>query len=288
MRRILLKSTIPYTADDWHIGRFSSLCAHLEGLRGPGGERQFAVDARDRILTARGDDADLAGLGASSYDQLWLFAVDEDGGLTAGDCEGIDAFRARGGGCLVTRDHQDLGACVARLSGIGAAHHFHTHNPEPFTERHSPDDQETPSISWPNYHSGSNGDAQRITLVGPTHALLVDAARGRPVRCFPAHPHEGAVGVPPHATASARAIATGTSKTTGRSFNLAVVFEEQHSAGRRMGRAVAQSTFHHFTDYNWDVTAGCPSFVVEPPGRGLDAEARADIHAYTANLARWL
>ncbi len=287
MRRILLKSTIPYTEDDWHIGRFSRLRAHLEGLRGPGGERQFAVDTRDRISTAGGDDEDLAGLGASAYDQLWLFAVDAGGGLTAGDCAGIDAFRARGGGCLVSRDHQDLGACVLGLPGIGAAHYFHTRNLEPLSERHSPDDLETPSISWPNYHSGRNGDAQRITVVGPTHALLVDADRGRPLRYFPAHPHEGAVGVP-DAARSARVIATGTSKTTGRSFNLVVVFEERHSAGRRIGRAVAQSTFHHFCDYNWDVTAGCPSFVVEPQGDGLDAEARADIYAYTANLARWL
>ena len=38
------------------------------------------------------------------------------------------------------------------------------------------DDVETKSISWPNYHSGSNGDFQRITPVGPVHELLTRCA----------------------------------------------------------------------------------------------------------------
>lgn len=36
-----------------------------------------------------------------------------------------------------------------------------------------------------------------------------------------------------------------------------------------MGRGLAQSTFHHFADYNWDPRDGSPSFVDEPPGRGM-------------------
>jgi hypothetical protein len=43
--------------------------------------------------------------------------------------------------------------------------------------------------------------------------------------------------------------------------NLAVAFE----AYGNHGRAVAQSTFHHFADYNWDTRLGAPSFVDEPP-----------------------
>jgi len=43
-------------------------------------------------------------------------------------------------------------------------------------------------------------------------------------------------------------------------------------------------------DYNWDVGAGCPSFVVEPPGTGMkdNPQAIADIHCYVRNLVRWL
>ncbi len=45
---------------------------------------------------------------------------------------------------------------------------------------------------------------------------------------------------------SARVIATGISKASGRSFNIAVAFEPSASAGP----AIAESTFHHFADYS--------------------------------------
>ena len=64
---------------------------------------------------------------------------------------------------------------------------------------------------------------------------------------------------------TARVIATGRSKVTGALFNLAVAFEPS-AAG---GPAIAQSTFHHFADYNWDPGMGAPSFVDEPPGGAL-------------------
>ena len=99
MERILLKTTIPYTSDDWNIERFSLLRAHLASLEGAARRARFEADARDRKPDANGDDRDLVGLGESKYTQLWPFAVDVGGGLTARDCEGITAFRRRGGGC---------------------------------------------------------------------------------------------------------------------------------------------------------------------------------------------
>jgi hypothetical protein len=53
----------------------------------------------------------------------------------------------------------------------------------------------------------------------------------------------------------------GTSKVSGAKFGQIVAFErcEEH------GRGVAQSSFHHFADYNWDPNLGAPSFVTEPP-----------------------
>jgi hypothetical protein len=81
-------------------------------------------------------------------------------------------------------------------------------------------------------------------------------------------------------------IATGCSTVTGRSFNVAVAFESSGSGGR----AVAQSTFHHFADYNWEPAIGAPSFVSEPPGDGLARfpEARRSTERYVRNLALWL
>jgi hypothetical protein len=110
------------------------------------------------------------------------------------------------------------------------------------------------------------------------------------IEYFPAHPHEGAVGVPEDET-HARVIATGTSKVTRRPFNLFVAFESSRDAhGNTLGRAIAESSFHHLVDYNWDISRGCPSFLTEPPGdqiRGTP-EKLADIRTYVGNAARWL
>jgi len=56
------------------------------------------------------------------------------------------------------------------------------------------------------------------------------------------------------------------------------------------GPAIAQSTFHHFADYNWNPQRGAPSFVAEPPGDALahSPEAQRSIERYVRNLALWL
>lgn len=284
--RILLQTTIPTTEDDWSIARFSLLHTFLESLRDEEGQPQCEVVSRDRQANAAGDDPVLSTLDRSPFDELWLFAVDVGEGLSPKDCEGILAFRQRGGGILSTRDHMDLGCSLCSLGDLGDAHYFHTRNPDPDSSRHCIDDPYTTDILYPNYHSGRNGDYQVITPTEPLHPLLLHphSPSGRVDR-LPAHPHEGAVGLPGN-TSSARVIATGTSQVTGRSFNIAVAFEGTEP----LGRAIAESTFHHFCDYNWDTAMGCPSFVDEPPGNTMQADpwAIADLKAYLRNLALWL
>jgi hypothetical protein len=279
--RILLQTTIPTTADDWHIGRFSLLRDHLASLRDASGAPLYDVVARDR--SAAGDDPVLSTLDASETDQLWLFAVDSGSGITAKDCGGISRFRQRGGGMLVARDHDDLGSSVCSLGGVGAAHHFHSKNPEP-PDRRTRDDTFASNIDWPNYHSGQNGDLQVLTPLGALHPVLL-RPDGSAIQDFPAHPHEGAVSAP--AGQRARAIATGTSTVTGRTFNLIVAFERGASGE---GRALAHASFHHLVDYNWDTSRGCPSFVTDPVGHQLEHEPSRllDIHTYVANAAAWL
>ncbi len=282
---ILLQTTIPSVEDDWHIGRFSLLRRYLESLTGDDGAPLFSVTARDRIAPGEPDPV-LAALDDSDYGQLWLFAVDPGDGLTQEDCAGISRFRRRGGGLLVTRDHMDLGSSVCSLAGVGAAHHFHSKNPEPDPARRRIDDPYTRQILWPNYHSGANGDYQEIEPIGEPHPVLSDpTAPGGVIRYLPAHPHEGAVGAPEGDT-SARVIATGRSRVTGVGFNIAVAFEPS-AAG---GPAIAESTFHHFADYNWDPGMGAPSFVDEPSGDGLArfAPARLATERYVRNVALWL
>lgn len=283
--KILLQTTIPTVIDDWHIGRFSLLRDYLAGLRDMAGAPLFEVTARDRDPPGSPDSV-LSQLDTSSFDEMWLFAVDTGDGLTEEDCGAISRFRQRGGGLLVTRDHMDLGCSVCTLGGVGAAHFFHSKNPDPDPARRRIDDTVTSDILWPNYHSGANGDFQHIQVSAPLHPVLSDP--GSPdgaVHCLPAHPHEGAVGKPAD-DPSARVIATGRSTVSGVEFNLAVAFEPSADGGP----AIAQSTFHHFADYNWNPQRGAPSFVAEPPGDALahSPEAQRSIERYVRNLALWL
>jgi hypothetical protein len=287
--KVLLQTTIPAREDDWHIGRFSLLHQHLSSLKDSQGNALFDVTARDRVINSAGDDEVLSQLDSSDFGQLWLFAVDVGDGLTEADCRGITRFRQRGGGMMTTRDHQDLGSSLCTLGGVGAAHFFHTKQQEPDESRHARDDQGNTHISWPNYHSGNNGDYQLITAAEPVHELL-RRSDGSTVEYFPAHPHEGAVGAP-EGQRKARVIASGVSQTTRRPFNLVVAFERDNDEhGNNLGRAIAESSFHHFVDYNWNTSMGCPTFLVEPPGHQIERDPGKldDIKTYVRNAAVWL
>jgi hypothetical protein len=276
---ILLQTTITANRDDWHVGRFSLLRQLLEGVTADDGAPLFAVTTRDRVAPGQADPV-LSTLASSDYDELWLFAVDTGDGLTEQDSAGISEFRRRGGGLLVARDHMDLGCSVCSIGRVGAAHYFHSRNLDPDPARRSIDDPYTPTILWPNYHSGSNGDYQRIHVTGVPHPVLSDG-----VRYLPSHPHEGAVGAPAD-DPTARVIAAGRSSVTGAAFNIAVAFERSAEGGP----AIAESTFHHFADYNWDPAMGAPSFVTEAPSNGLASfpEARRSTERYVRNVALWL
>src|SRR5499433_1547167 len=223
--RILLQTTIPSIEDDWNIDRFSLLRDHLAAQVDESNAPLYSVMTRNREVDVAGNDAVLSRLDASDFDELWLFAVGAGDGLSVADCQSITRFRQRGGGILTTRDHQDLGSSLCTLGGVGRAHFFHTRHPEPDDSRHVKDDQDTKAISWPNYHSGSNGDYQTIKAIVPIHEVMLNPNNASGViEYFPAHPHEGAVGVP-EGEDYANVIATGTSQLTGRQFNLIVAFE---------------------------------------------------------------
>ncbi|MGV0790270.1 hypothetical protein [Mycolicibacterium sp. XJ1819] len=277
MSKILLQTTITDSPDDWNVSRFSLLAGELRAA----GHR---VIARNRA--GRGDDPVLSRLDELDVDQLWLMAVDIGDGLTDNEIDAIVAFRNIGGGVLTARDHQDLGSCLVGLGSLGDINKFHHRNPDPNA---TCDDRDTPTISWPNYHSGANGDYQPVFATEAAHELLhtTRTASGR-IEWFPAHPHEGAVSAcVPFATT----LAHGRSKVSGCRFDLAVVLEgETGPDGRPMGRALAASTFHHFADYNWDIRCGAPSFVTERPGTQIETDPARLItfKDYVRNIASWL
>jgi len=269
--RVLVQTTIPNIEDDWNVGRFSLLCNEIG--------KYANVVARNRENGPDGNDPVLASLDTSDFDQLWLFAVDTGNGITKPECGAITRFREGGGHVFVTRDHMDLGISVCDLGGIGDAHYFHSKNLDPNPANHVNDDTVTRSIQWPNYYSGPNGDVQTIAVVEPGHPVLDH------VRTLPSHPHEGAVGKPASAP-DARVVVRGTSRETGRKFNIAVAFEGHDGSGKGW----AESTFHHFVDYNWDISAGCPSFLEEPPSDAIAKQPKFldDTKRYVRNLVTWM
>lgn len=279
--KILVQTTIPFTEDDWHVDRFMQLTEHLRSITDEDGVPIYDVTARDRDDDAAVNDTLLSRLDETDFDQLWLFAVDVGDGLTADDCAGITRFHQRGGGILAARDHNDLGSSVCTIGGIGAAHYFHSKQPDPDETRNQRDDNETLNIDFPNYHSGSNGNFQEVNAA--PHPLMA-RADGSLIEYFPAHPHEGGIGAP---NERFTVVARGKSQATERDFNLVVAMEPENEG---YGRAIAESSFHHFADYNWNVACGCPTFVEESPGcECFEAAAKLDdVKQYTANAARWL
>jgi hypothetical protein len=281
--RILLQTTIPFTADDWHVGRFSLLAEELCKIDGP---HRVELVARNR--DSRTDDLVLSSVDQSTFDELWLIGVDTGDGLTPREHTALRRFRERGGGLLITRDHQDLGSCLASIPGLGLAEHFRTRNLDPVVENRCDDDCFTKNVSWPNYHSGLNGNVQRIRGVEAAHPLL-RRPDGSTLDTLPAHPHEG--GVSATDDEESRVIAVGSSLTTGRDFNLLVAFPGKDGPnGQRLGRGIADSSFHHFADYNWDTRRGAPSFVTDPEGSAIkeDPALLADTRTFVHNAARWL
>ena len=150
------------------------------------------------------------------------------------------------------------------------------------------DDQDTPTISWPNYHSGANGDYQPVVVDEPVHELLrtTGTASGR-IEWFPAHPHEGAVSAcvpsPPCWRGPKHRERAPLQPRRG-------LDGEPTADGRAMGRALAESTFHHFADYNWDLDRGAPSFVTEHRAmRSRRDPSRLAVYKdYVHNIAYWL
>lgn len=285
MINILLQTTITNVQDDWNISRFSLLRDYLSSVLNSSGERAFSVTARNREASGKPDPV-LSTLDKSDFDQLWLFAVDVGDGLTEADCVAVSNFRRKGGGLMVTRDHMDLGSSICTLAGVGAAHHFHSKNQDPDEARRMRDDPFTREISWPNYHSGSNGGYQEVAPIGEPHEVLKDPLSPTGlIRFLPAHPHEGSVSAPEDDD-TARPILTGRSAATGAPFNIAVAFE----ASQDGGRAIAQSTFHHFADYNWNPAMGSPSFVSEKPINAIQEfpAALRSTQKYVENVAFWL
>ncbi len=207
-------------------------------------------------------------------------------GLTAEDCAAISQFRRSGRGLMITRDHMDLGSSVCTLGGVGDAHHFHSRNPDPDPDRRERDDPYTSTISWPNFHSGANGDYQTLEMVDAIHPVLAqpDSPTGG-IRFLPSHPHEGGRrcaggrGCPCHRR--------GPQQGDGPAF--------QHRRGirtRRIRRARPGTEYiSSLHGLQLGPARGGPEFCQRTPGAMPSSASRgalADTQRYMRNLALWL
>lgn len=185
MAKILLQTTVVDIPDDWNVARCSLLA---EELRRAGHE----VTARHR---EQGEaDPVLSVLDRLDYDQVSLMAVDTGDGLSPDDAAGIMRFRARGGGMLTARDHQDLGPCLLSLGSIGQLNHFHNQNPEPDARR---DDEDNPKSPGP------------MTTPAPTGTTSRYSPRNRATRCYAPADSERSDRVVPPPPPRGRGLGTG-------------------------------------------------------------------------------
>ena len=109
-------------------------------------------------------------------------------GLSPGDAAGIVRFRERGGGVLTARDHQDLGSSLSASARSAASTTSTPTTPSRDAQR---DDQDNPDISWPNYHSGANGDYQPVFVVEPVTTCCDRPEGQRSHRVVPRPPARG-------------------------------------------------------------------------------------------------
>jgi hypothetical protein len=277
--RLLLQTSIAFDPDDWHVGRFSLLTELLA--------TEGKVTARNRTPDSTLSDPVIRSLSRADFDEVWLLGTDGGSGLTDEECAAVDAFQRNGGGVFTARDHQNMGLWLRRLQCVGGCNFFHAEGArDPDPQHACRDDRETMTIDFPNFHSGANGDLQRIGPVAPLHPLLRRSAAQGVIEFLPAHPHEGGVGSEQKGT-RARTVARGRSLTTGKEFDLIVALDRSPEFP---GRGVVESSFHHLADYNWDISRGAPSFVTEPPGSQIRDTPGAldDAKTYVRNTVRWL
>lgn len=278
----LLLSTIATDPNDWHIGRFSLLG---DMIRGAGQELDpsFSLNISDYPTSNAERQALQADLASGRYSQVWLIAPDMDNGPDAGFFRALETAVKAGTDLVIARDHTDLGCCLLELKDclgdVGQTQTFQrTWTDLPKDREYA--DPACAAIVTPCVVTGQNGGVQ-ICRQRAEHPLLNFASMIPGHLVIPAHPHEGVIR---KVTASQTVLLSSFSITSGREQTTAIVDEAD---GR--GMVLHHSTFHHFADYNLDVAAGAPDFVLDPPSTQIadSPELLNDIKAYVRSVVHY-
>ena len=278
----LLLSTIATDPSDWHIGRFSLLG---EMIRTAGLELDSAFDLTisDYPKDQAQREALQGDLSSGRFGQIWLIAPDMDNGPDQGFFRALESAVKVGSDLVIARDHTDLGSCLLELQGclndVGQTQAFQRSWPDLPQDREYADEA-CAAIITPCVVTGQNGGVQ-ICRQRADHPLLNFASMIPGHLVIPAHPHEGVIRP---VGASQTVLLSSFSITSGREQTTAIVDE---SPGR--GMVLHHSTFHHFADYNLDVSAGAPAFVLDPPSSQIaDSPVLSnDIKAYVRSVVHY-
>ena len=278
----LLLSTIATDPSDWHIGRFS-LLGEMIRTAGLELDSSFVLTISDYPKDDAQREALQGDLRSGRFGQIWLIAPDMDNGPDPGFFRALESAVMAGSDLVIARDHTDLGSCLLQLQGclndVGQTQTFQRSWPNLPQDREYADEA-CAAIITPCVVTGQNGGVQ-ICRQRADHPLLKFASMIPGHLVIPAHPHEGVIR--PMA-ASQTVLLSSFSITSGREQTTAIVDE---SPGR--GMVLHHSTFHHFADYNLDVSAGAPAFVLDPPSSQIaDSPVLSnDIKAYVRSVVHY-
>ena len=278
----LLLSTIATDRNDWHIGRFS-LLADMIRRAGQELDPSFSLNISDYPTSNAERQTLQADLASGRYSQVWLIAPDMDNGPDAGFFRALETSVKAGTDLVIARDHTDLGCCLLELKDclgdVGQTQTFQrTWTNLPKDREYA--DPDSAAIVTPCVVTGQNGGVQ-ICRQRAEHPLLNFASMIPGHLVIPAHPHEGVIR---KVAASQTVLLSSFSITSGREQTTAIVDEAD---GR--GMVLHHSTFHHFADYNLDVAAGAPDFVLDPPSNQIADSPTLlnDIKAYVRSVVHY-
>ena len=278
----LLLSTIATDPNDWHIGRFS-LLADMIRRAGQEVDPSFSLNISDYPTSNAERQTLQADLASGRYSQVWLIAPDMDNGPDAAFFRALETAVKAGTDLVIARDHTDLGCCLLELKDclgdVGQTQTFQrTWTDLPKDREYA--DPACAAIVTPCVVTGQNGGVQ-ICRQRAEHPLLNFASMIPGHLVIPAHPHEGVIR---KVAGSQTVLLSSFSITSGREQTTVIVDEAD---GR--GMVLHHSTFHHFADYNLDVAAGAPDFVLDPPSNQIaDSPALLnDIKAYVRSVVHY-
>lgn len=280
--RALVQTTIARDLNDWCVHRFSLLAEQIR-RSGQRLDPSFEVVSQDYPTDPSERETLHQQLRDGYFGQVWLMAPDLDNGPEPAFFEALEAAVGAGSHLIIARDHTDLGSSLLNLSGrleaVTRTQVFlrsSSEQPDP----HEYVNLQCPGIETPCVITGQNGGVQ-ICRKRAEHPLLQFQTLIPGHVVMPAHPHEGVI---TSTTPSQTILLSSYSVRSGREQITAIIDETSTH-----GWVLHHSTFHHFADFNLDVSKGAPDFVLDPSSQQIKESPMLlqDLYSYLDAVVRY-